>query len=96
MLNAVSEITVPAASVGRATRATLMSFVANMNASQTQSVLTTWRAEMRNVLIPVKTAQLMQTAQQEIIELFVNAEWGTLEILMAQFVAKVSPSYFLT
>ena len=95
MLNAASEITVPAASVGRATRATHMSFVANMNASLTQSVLTTWPAEMKNVLIPVKTAQLMQTAQQEIIELFVNAKSVTLETLMDQFVAKVSPTFKL-
>ena len=49
MLSAALEITGLAASVGKATRATHMSYVANMNASQIQSVQTTWLVAMRNV-----------------------------------------------
>ena len=89
MLNAVSGTTRQLASVDQATREIPMRDAGNMNASQIQSVLTTWHAGMKNVLTPVKTAQSMPTAQPEITGPFVNAWLAIQEILMAQFAAKV-------
>ena len=61
-----------------------------MNASQIQSVPTTWHAGMKNVLTLVKTAQSMLTAQPEITELYASVGLATQEIHTAQFAAKVS------
>ena len=90
MLNAVSGTIEQHASAGQATRETHMRDADSMNASQIQSVPTTWHAGMKNVLTLVKTAQSMLTAQPEITELYASVGLATQEIHTAQFAAKVS------
>ena len=89
MLNAVSGTIEQHASAGQATRETHMRDADSMNASQIQSVPTTWHAGMKNVLILVKTAQSMLTAQPEGTKQYVSVELATQEIHMAQFATKV-------
>ena len=95
MLSVALGTTEQLASANRDTRATLMRGAGNMSASLTQSVLTTWHVEMKNVLTPVETAQSMLTAQPEITEQYASVGLATQEIHMAQFAAKVrSKSFF--
>ena len=90
MLSVALETTEQLASAKQGTRATPTRGAGNMSASLTQSVLTTLHVEMKNVLTPVESAQLMLTARLEITEQYASVGLATLEIHMAQFATKVS------
>jgi hypothetical protein len=90
MLSVALETTEQLASAKQGTRATPTRGAGNMSASLTQSVLTIWHVEMKNVSTPVETAQLMLTARLEITEQYASVGLATQEIHTAQFAAKLN------